>query len=84
MIDLVHHLVRPIVANPGDVHVNAIEGDASILLELSVHPDDRARLEEDDGRTLRAIRTILSAASGQRKASLDLVAADDGAAGDEE
>ncbi len=73
MVDLVNHLVRPIVAHPEQVSVQAVEGEAVVILELVVHPDDRARLEADDGRTLRALRTVLSAAAGQRKASLDLV-----------
>jgi uncharacterized protein len=74
MVDLVNHLVRPIVQHPDQVSVQAVEGQAVVVLELVVHPDDRRRLEADDGRTLRAIRTVLSAAAGQRKASLDLVA----------
>lgn len=73
MEDLVHHLVDPIVANPDDVSVQTVEGKSVVMLELVVHEDDRARVEGEDGRTLRAIRTVLSAAAGKKKASLDLV-----------
>jgi predicted RNA-binding protein YlqC (UPF0109 family) len=40
---------------------------------MSVHPDDREKVQGENGRTLRAIRNILSAAAGRRKATLDLV-----------
>lgn len=73
MEDLVHHLVDPIVANPDDVSVQTVEGKSVVMLELVVNEDDRARVEGEDGRTLRAIRTVLSAAAGKKKASLDLV-----------
>lgn len=82
MEDLVHHLVDPIVANPDDVSVQRVEGDSVTVLELVVHPDDRDRLERDDGRTLRALRNVISAAAGKQKASLDLV--DEHGAADEE
>lgn len=75
MDNLLKHLVEPIVANPDDVSIQAIEGDASILLELVVNEDDRDRVRGDEGRTLRALRTVLSAAAGQRKATVDLVEA---------
>ena len=70
---LIRHLVEPIVDHPGDVSGQAVEGDAVVMLELVVHPDDKDQVEGDKGRTLRAIRNILSAAAGRRKATLDLV-----------
>lgn len=72
---LVRHLVESIVSHPNDVSVQAVEGEAVVVLELVVHPDDRAVVEGDRGRTLRAIRNLLSAAAGSRKATLDLVEA---------
>ena len=70
---LVRHLVEPIVTQPDAVSIQAVEGEAVVMLELVVHPDDRDRVEGDKGRTLRAIRSVLSAAAGSRKATLDLV-----------
>jgi predicted RNA-binding protein YlqC (UPF0109 family) len=84
---LVRHLVESIVSHPGDVQVQTVEGEAVVMLELVVHPDDKAAVEGDRGRTLRAIRNLLSAAAGSRKATLELVdqfgAADRGEAGEE-
>jgi predicted RNA-binding protein YlqC (UPF0109 family) len=70
---LVLHLVQPIVDHPDDVKVQVVEGEATVMLEMTVHPDDRSKVEGDDGRTLRSIRNVLSAAAGKRKATLDLV-----------
>ena len=82
MESLLRHLVEPIVAHPDDVSIQAIEGDASVLFELVVHEDDRDRVKGPEGRTLRALRTVLSAAAGKRKATVDLVEAH-GADGEE-
>ena len=70
---IVRHLVEPIVAHPSDVSIQMVEGESVVMLELKVHPDDREIVEGDKGRTLRSIRSILSAAAGKRKATLDLV-----------
>lgn len=83
MQELVEHLVRPIVAHPDQISVQSVEGESVVMLELVVHPDDQDKLSADDGRTLRALRTVLSAAAGKRKATLDLVE-EHGALGAEE
>lgn len=75
MEDLVRHLVEPIVEHPEAVSIQKIEGEAAIMLELVVHPDDRDRIADDKNKTLRSIRTILSAAAGRQAATLDLVEA---------
>lgn len=73
MRDLALHLMQPIVAHPDAIELQVVEGEAAVILEAIVHADDREKLEEDGGRTLRAIRNVLSAAAGRRKATLDLV-----------
>jgi predicted RNA-binding protein YlqC (UPF0109 family) len=71
--ELVNFLVRSLVSRPDAVRVNEVQGEASILLELAVDAADLERVKGPDGETLRAIRTVLSAASGRRKAVLELV-----------
>ena len=73
MESLVRHLVEPIVKHRDAVSVQSVEGEAVVMLELVVHPDDRDVVDGERGKTLRAIRNILSAAAGRKKASLDLV-----------
>jgi predicted RNA-binding protein YlqC (UPF0109 family) len=76
MEDLVRHLVEPIASHPDEISLQVIEGEASLVFEMSVHPDDAKALKAEQGRTIRAIRTVLSAAAGRRKVTLDLVGAD--------
>ena len=45
---LVEYMVRSVVDNPDDIQVNAIEGQASLLLELRVNPDDLDALTAPD------------------------------------
>jgi len=71
--ELIQFLARSLVRHPGEIRVNEVQGDASILLELTVHPDDVARVRGPEDETLRAIRTVLSASSGRRKVVLELV-----------
>ena len=73
MEDLLLHVVRPMVNHPDDVSVNVIDGEAATVLELSVHADDIERIRGREGRTLRSVRNIISAAAGKKKASVDLV-----------
>lgn len=73
MTELVRFLVEGVVRHPEAVVVNAREGDASVIIELAVDPSDLARVNGPDGDTLRAIRQVLSASAGQRKAILELV-----------
>ncbi len=80
---LVDYMVRAVAQDADAINVNAVEGDASLLLELDVSADDRARLLADDGALLQAMRQVLSAAGGQRKAVLDLVADGEEAAAEE-
>lgn len=78
---LVDHVVRGLVKHPDELRINTVEGEASILLELSVAPSDLARVKGPDGETLRALRAVISAAAGRRKAVLELI---EPAGGDEE
>jgi len=72
---LIRHLVHPLVGHPDDVQIQELAGDAVTVYELSLHEDDQALFEDDGGRLLRSIRTVLSAGSGHQKSSLELVRA---------
>ena len=78
MEELVTYVVRGLVDHPEEVSVNTIEGDASVMLELSVNAEDVDLVKGDDGSTLQHLRAVVAAASGRRKAVLELL--EDGAA----
>ena len=56
-------LVRPIVDEPDKVEVEASESDTRVDLELKVAPEDIGKVIGRGGRTIRAIRTVVKAAS---------------------
>lgn len=70
---LVRHLVEPLVQHPEAISIKELEGEAVLMIELVVHPDDHDVVEGEKGRTLRSIRNVISAAAGHRKATLDLL-----------
>lgn len=72
---LVAHLARALVDAPDAVEVTAVEDDNLLVIELSVAPDDLGKVIGKDGRTARAMRTLLSATSAklQRRAILEIL-----------
>ena len=49
--------------NPDEVSVSEVEGEVASVLELKVAKTDLGKVIGKQGRTARAMRTILSAAS---------------------
>ena len=62
MKELVEAIARALVDHPGEVQVNAVDGEQVTVLELRVHPDDLGKVIGRQGRTAKAIRTLLGAA----------------------
>ncbi len=63
MKSLVEYIVRSLVDRPDEVQVNEVEGEQVAVLELKVAKEDLGKVIGRQGRTARAIRTILGAAS---------------------
>jgi predicted RNA-binding protein YlqC (UPF0109 family) len=62
MKELVEAIARALVDRPEDVQVRAMAGPQSTVLELHVHPEDLGKVIGRQGRTAKAIRTLLGAA----------------------
>ena len=56
-------LVRALVDEPERVKVSATESDSRVDLELRVAGEDMGRVIGRQGRTIRAIRSVVKAAS---------------------
>jgi uncharacterized protein len=56
-------LARSIVEEPDKVEVSATETDSRVDLQLRVAPEDMGKVIGRGGRTIRAIRTVVKAAS---------------------
>ncbi len=65
MKELVMTIVRFLVDNPDQVEVREVEGAQTRVLELQVAKEDMGKVIGKQGRTARAIRTILNAASAK-------------------
>jgi predicted RNA-binding protein YlqC (UPF0109 family) len=63
MGELVELLAKTLVDNPGQVSVNVVERDRSLVLELRVAPEDMGKVIGKQGRIAKAIRTIVKAAA---------------------
>lgn len=62
MRDLVEQIAKALVDNPEQVRVAEVEGEQTTVLELRVAQPDLGKVIGKQGRTARAIRTILGAA----------------------
>ncbi|MBI4773558.1 MAG: KH domain-containing protein [Deltaproteobacteria bacterium] len=63
MKELIEFIAKSLVDRPEDVEVHEIEGEQTSVIELKVAKEDLGKVIGKQGRTARAMRTILSAAS---------------------
>ncbi|MGD8343983.1 MAG: KH domain-containing protein [Desulfobacterales bacterium] len=67
MKDLISYIAQALVDRPEEVSVTEVEGNQTSVLELKVAKEDLGKVIGKQGRTARAMRTILSAASAKLK-----------------
>ncbi len=67
MKDLIKYIAQALVDHPDQVSVAEVEGNQTSVLELKVAKEDLGKVIGKQGRTARAMRTILSAASAKVK-----------------
>lgn len=65
MKELIKFIAEALVDKPNQVEVTEIEGERTSVLELKVAKEDLGKIIGKQGRTARAIRTILAAASAK-------------------
>ncbi len=63
MKDLIAYIAKALVDKSDEVFVTEIEGEQTSVIELKVAKEDLGKVIGKQGRTARAMRTILSAAS---------------------
>lgn len=66
MKDLVVYIARNLVDRPDEVEVQDVEEDGGVVLELIVAEEDLGKVIGRQGRTARAIRTVLGTAVQKR------------------
>ena len=67
MKELIYYIAQALVDHPEQVTVSEVEGNQTSVLELKVAKEDLGKVIGKQGRTARAMRTILSAASAKIK-----------------
>lgn len=75
MKELIELIAKALVDYPEQVSVNVLEGSQSTVLELTVAKVDLGKVIGKQGRTAKAIRIILGAASAKirKRAILEIV-----------
>ncbi len=72
---MIAYIARALVDKPEAVEVKEVEGEQTSVIELKVAKEDLGKVIGKQGRTARAMRTILSAASTKirKRAVLEII-----------
>lgn len=75
MKTLMEAIAKALVDKPDEVEVSEVEGERTTVIELKVAKEDLGKVIGKQGRTARALRTILSAASTKirRRSVLEII-----------
>jgi len=73
--EMVECVAKRLVDNPDAVSVTVTEGERTVVIELSVDPKDLGKVIGRQGRTAKALRTLLSAAATKmgKRAVLEII-----------
>ena len=73
--ELVGFIAESLVDSPDKVEVREVTGEQTAVLELKVAPEDLGKIIGKQGKTAKAIRTILTAAAAKirRRAVLEIL-----------
>ena len=75
MKELIKYIAQALVDNPNQVEVSEVLGEQTSVIELRVAKEDLGKVIGKQGRTAKAMRTILSAASTKirKRAVLEII-----------
>lgn len=75
MEELIAFVAGSLVDKPEEVKVNVSEEEDTVTVELGVAPEDLGKVIGKQGRTARAMRSILSAAAAkeQKRSRLEII-----------
>jgi predicted RNA-binding protein YlqC (UPF0109 family) len=73
--EIVEYLARRLVDEPDAVHVEEVEREGALVIQLHVAKDDVGKVIGRQGRIARALRTVVraSAARQDRRVMLEIV-----------
>ena len=65
MEQLIEYIAKALVDHPEEVDVTMVDGDNVRMIELRVHEDDIGQVIGKQGRTIKSMRTLLSASAAR-------------------
>ena len=73
--EIVAFIAKALVDDPEEVQVEVVEGEKTVVVELTVAPSDLGKVIGKDGRTARALRTLRAATSAKhaKRAVLEIL-----------
>ncbi len=63
MQELIRHIAQGLVEDPDSIEVREVDQEDALVIELHVAPDDLGKVIGKQGRTARAMRSLLAAAT---------------------
>jgi uncharacterized protein len=75
MKEFVEYVAKALVDHPEQVVVKEVDGEKVVIFELHLNPGDIGKVIGKSGRTITAIRTLLTsaAAKGGKRAMLEII-----------
>lgn len=70
--EFIIYIVKEIVEHPDDVKVDRKIDERGVLLELSINPEDMGKIIGKEGRTAKALRTLLRVLGAKNNARVNL------------
>ena len=67
MEETIAMIIRALVDNADAVNVNHVDRNGTTLIEVRVAPEDMGKIIGKQGRTVRALRTLVQAAGVKQK-----------------
>ncbi len=72
MKELIEFIAKKLTSHPEDVSVRVIDRDEGYAYELQVHPEDMGKIIGRNGRTAKAIRSVLNSAASKAEVRVSL------------
>lgn len=71
----IEYVVKALVDHPDEVNVKEVDGERVVVFELRLNPADVGKVIGKNGRTITAIRTLLTSAAAKqgRRAMLEII-----------
>ncbi len=66
MKEFIEFIIKNLVDKPGEVQINEIAGERTVVFELRVGEGDMGKVIGRGGQTVRSLRTLIAAAAAKQ------------------